>query len=178
MSEPYLGQIEIFAGNFAPRGYARCSGQILPINQNQSLFSILGTTYGGDGRTSFGLPNLNGRTPIQPRQGPGLDNFSLGQRVGTANHTLTAANLPSHAHTIGEVTLPTSDTAATLKSPTGNYPAQPAEFAYGDATDATASITAPTETGSQGGGQPVENRSPSLELTFIIATTGLFPSQN
>ena len=101
-SDPYLGEVDLFAGNFAPRGWASCDGQILPINQNQSLYSILGTTYGGDGRTTFALPDLRGRTPIGPRQGPGLTNRLLGEKAGVENVTLTEAQMPSHNHTLPE----------------------------------------------------------------------------
>ncbi|MGJ8656446.1 MAG: phage tail protein [Akkermansiaceae bacterium] len=178
MSEPFLGQILTFAGNYTPSGYASCDGQLLPINTNQALFSILGTIYGGDGRTTFGLPNLNGRTPIHPGTGAGLSTFSLGQETGTEEHTLTQNHIPQHTHAIGEVKLPTSDTAATLKSPTDNYPAQPPTFAYGDATDAKAAIISPAATNSTGSAIPIDNRKPTLTLKYAIAVTGLFPSRN
>ncbi len=178
MANTFLGDIQTFAGNYAPRGFAECNGQLLPISQNQALFSILGTTFGGDGRTTFGLPNFNGRTPIHPGNGPGISPIQLGQNIGTDFHTLTPAHIPQHSHAIGDVTLPTSNVAATQTSPTGNYPAQPEEFAYGDAVDAKASITAPTETGTTGSAQSVDNRKPSLELTVIIALVGTFPSRN
>jgi len=178
MSQPFIGEIQTFAGNFAPRGYAICNGQLLAIAQNTALFSILGTTYGGDGRTTFGLPNLNGRTPIHPGNGPGLDSVRLGENKGTDTHTLTEANIPAHTHGIGPITLPTSDAAATLKSAAGNVPAQPAQFAYGDSPDSRVNITAPTETGLQGSAQPIDNRNPSLTLFIIIATQGTYPSRS
>jgi microcystin-dependent protein len=99
-SMPYLGEVDLFGGNFAPRGWASCDGQILPINQNQALFSLLGTTYGGDGRTSFALPDLRGRTPVGPRQGPGLSDRNLGEKAGSETVTLTEAKMPSHNHTL------------------------------------------------------------------------------
>jgi microcystin-dependent protein len=101
-SEPYLGEVDLFAGTFAPRGWASCDGQLLPINQNQALYSLLGTTYGGDGRTTFALPDLRGRTPIGPRQGPGLSYRNLGEKGGTETVTLTEAQMPSHNHTLPE----------------------------------------------------------------------------
>lgn len=178
MSTPYIGQILTFAGNFAPSGYEMCDGQILDINTNQALYSLLGTVYGGDGRTTFGLPNLNNRTPIHPGTGAGLPSFNQGEQVGTTEHTLTNNNIPEHSHTVGEVKLLTSDEEATVKTPTGNYPAQPPTFAYGDATDSKASINAPTTTNSIGSSTPVDNMKPSLTLTYIIATSGIFPSRN
>ncbi len=100
--DPFIGQINLFAGNFAPRGWAFCDGQLLPINQNEALFSLLGTMYGGDGRTTFALPDLRGRTPVHPGSGPGLTNRRLGERLGLEDYALTVGQLPSHTHVLPE----------------------------------------------------------------------------
>ncbi|MGC4087610.1 MAG: tail fiber protein [Polyangiaceae bacterium] len=118
--EPFIGMIIVFAGNFAPRGWALCNGQLLPIAQNTALFSILGTTYGGDGRTTFALPDLRGRVPVHPGQGPGLSNYSLGQVSGTETVTLTTQNLPAHTHTFAPSCATTIPNA---ESPANNVPA-------------------------------------------------------
>src|SRR5512140_216933 len=111
MSTPFIGEIVMFAGNFAPRSWALCNGQLLPIAQNTALFSILGTTYGGDGRTTFALPDLRGRVPVHPGQGPGLSNYVLGEMAGTENTTLLINNMPAHNHTLNAVS-DAGDTAA------------------------------------------------------------------
>ena len=169
MSTPYLSEIRVVSFNFAPRGWAQCNGQLLPINQNQALFSLLGTTYGGDGRVNFALPNLQGNVPLHAGNG-----FNLGQTGGEAMHTLTAAEMPAHTH---QVTA-TSD-AATVPSPAG------AELAAAGATVGSVYAPGPANTplspGSVttvGGGQPHENRQPYLTLNFVIALQGIFPSRN
>src|SRR5215212_11299169 len=138
MSEPFLGQIMMFAGNFAPRGWAFCSGQILPIAQNTALFSILGTTFGGNGQTTFALPDLRGRAPVGPGQGPGLSNIDLGQPSGTENVTLISSQMPIHNHSVN-----CDPTGSGALIPTGNVP--------GLSDDRTASVpiysaAAPTAT--------------------------------
>ena len=168
MSEPFLGQISIFGFDFAPRGWADCDGQLLPINQNQALFALLGTTYGGDGRTTFALPDLRGRVPIHFGSG-----HPQGQRAGEERHTLTTAELPAHAH-------PTqcSSAAGTSKSPAGNFPASESNGAiavYSTTSNATLNASAVT---NAGGGQSHENMQPFLTLTFAIALQGIFPSRN
>jgi len=170
MSESFIGQIKIFAGNFAPRGYSFCNGGLLPIAQNTALFAILGTTYGGDGRTTLGLPDLQGRAPMHAGSGPGLTRRLLGGKAGAATVALTAAELPPHNHLHNAVTLPAN------------------QFAPGGATDASRSVggavyfrDAPNvEMGDaiqpSGGGQAHQNRQPYLGINFIIALQGTFPS--
>lgn len=170
--EPFLAEIKVFAGNFAPRGWALCEGQILPINQNQSLFSLLGTTYGGDGRTTFALPDLRGRAPVSQGNGPGLSNYNLGQRGGEATHTLTTPELPAHNHT-GQINANAS--AGSESSPSGSYlAAHPNAFSE----DATGAKIEGVVTGNTGGGQPHNNMQPYLAMNYIIALQGVFPSRN
>jgi len=165
MAQPFLGEVKIISWNFPPKGWTFCNGQLLPINQNQALFSILGTTYGGDGRVTFGLPNLQGRTPVHVGDG-----IILGELGGETAHTLNISELPAHNHVpVGSTTTPpTSPSAAgNLWAPnTGLY----------NSTANTAMNPAcilPT-----GGSQPHENMSPYLVVNFIIALQGIFPSQN
>lgn len=173
MAEPFIGEIKMFAGNFAPRGYALCDGQLLAINSNAALFSILGTIYGGDGRTTFGLPDLRGRAPIHAGTGPGLSNRRLGQRGGTETNTLNTTQLPSHNHT---VSVPTTSQVADDTQPNGNALGQTRADVYSQgATDgALAGVTA----GNTGGNQPVNNMEPFLTINYIIALVGVFPARN
>jgi microcystin-dependent protein len=173
MSEPFIAEIRIFAGNFAPRNWAFCNGQLLPIAQNTALFSLIGTTYGGDGRTTTALPNLQGRAPMHPGNGPGLSQRRLGQSGGTSTVTLTSANqLPNHDHA-----LQASRAAADQTAPEGNLPAVAVEDVYGDATDLkemSSAALAPT-----GGGFTAHNNmQPYLGLNFIIALSGTYPSRS
>jgi microcystin-dependent protein len=168
MSEPFIGEIRIFSFDFAPRNWATCAGQILPIAQNQALFSILGTTYGGNGQTTFALPDLRGRTPIHWGQGPGLSNYSLGQSSGEEAHTLTTNEIPGHTHTVTA-----SSNTADVTSPANAYWADGGVTAY----SATPSTTLqPLSTAGQSA--PHENRSPYLALNICIALAGIFPSRN
>jgi microcystin-dependent protein len=167
MSEPFLGEIKIISWNFPPKGWTFCNGQLLPINQNQALFSILGTTYGGDGRVNFGLPNLQGRTPFHVGNG-----IVLGEMGGETSHTLNISELPAHNHVpVG------STTVATAPKPTTNLWATDAggfnEYAATPNVAMMAACIAAT-----GGNQPHENMSPYLVLNFVIALQGIFPSQN
>ncbi len=166
MATPFLSEIKIVSFNFAPKGWALCNGQLLPINQNQALFSLLGTTYGGDGRVNFALPNLQGRIPNHIGNG-----FVLGEQGGEIAHTLNISELPAHTHTpLGNDTDPPTASAAT-----GNLWGHVDKWyssANGNATMNPACVTA------TGGNQPHENRSPYLVLNFIIALQGIFPSQN
>jgi microcystin-dependent protein len=164
MGSPYLAEIRIFTFNFAPKGWAMCNGQLMQISQNQALFSLLGTTYGGDGRTTFALPNLQGRMPRHVGQG-----FILGEQGGEVNHTLITSELPAHTHqAVG------SSTPANLGDPTGNL------WAAGNAAYSPSSNTTmnPACLTSIGGGQPHPNMSPYLVLIVCIALQGIFPSQN
>jgi microcystin-dependent protein len=166
LSEPFLGEIKLFTFNFAPKGWAMCNGQLLPINQNQALFSLLGTTYGGDGRTNFGLPNLQARVPMHTGNG-----LVLGEVAGETGHTLSLPELPSHAHVVNG-----SPRTATVIAPTGNYLATSPGNDYA-APPGNTSLMPATLT-NVGGSQPHDNMSPYLVLNFCIALQGIFPSQN
>ena len=172
--EPMLGEVRIFAGNFAPRGWAFCDGQLLSIAQNTALFSILGTTYGGDGSTTFALPDLRGRGAIHPGRGPGLNEIRLGEIQGTETNTLTINQLPGHNHPVYGVT-----ETGSVSSPQGSYPANTMPL---DPEYAPAGNPVPMNSGvigvNQTTSQPVENRQPSLGLRYIIALVGIFPSRN
>jgi microcystin-dependent protein len=172
MAEPFLGQISIFGFNFPPKGWAFCNGQTLPIQQNQALFSILGTTYGGNGQTTFQLPNLQSRTLMGMGQGPGLSQYVLGQIGGVESHTLTLSELPIHTHL-----LQTSSATAT-GTPVANseFAAQASVPVYRSGTPTTALSSA--SIGLAGGSQPHTNLQPSLTVNFCIALTGTFPSRN
>ncbi|GEO10041.1 phage tail protein [Segetibacter aerophilus] len=177
MAEPFIGQITLFAGTFAPRGWAFCQGQILSIAQNTALFSILGTTYGGNGQTTFALPDLRGRVPVGPGQGPGLSNYSLGQQSGSESVTLTVGNMPSHNHPLAAST---SDGDAS--SPTNNYNAVTIDPSTLNSmnTYKTAANTNmnPAAIGQAGGNQPHQNMQPYTCINYIIALEGIFPSRN
>jgi len=173
--EPFLGEIKMFAGTFAPRGYALCDGQLLPISQNQSLFSLLGTTYGGDGRTTFALPDLRSRVPIHAGQGPGLSNRRLGQRGGQENVTLTVGQMPSHSHATH---LNADTTVATSDRPQNALPARNAGSTpqYGENANTTLNNTA-VSVSNTGGNQAHSNIQPYVTINYIIATVGIFPSR-
>lgn len=177
--EPFLGQIVLFAGNFAPRGWAFCDGQLLSIASNTALFSILGTTYGGDGRTTFALPDLRGRVPVGPRTGPGLSTRGLGQRGGTETVTLTEAKMPSHAHTYSPAA---SDQEGDSQSPGGNYWSADAagqSAAYRSSPDLDPGTSmGPQVTNDAGGGEAHDNMQPFLGVNYIIALMGVYPSRN
>lgn len=164
MSEPFLGEIKIISWNFPPKGWTFCNGQLLPISQNQALFALLGTTYGGDGRQTFGLPNLQGRIPIHMGNG-----FTLGERAGEQGHTLSISELPQHTHAaMGSSSDPSSPAAgANLWCSNPNL--------YNATANGSMSPACVT---TVGGNQPHENMSPYLVLNFIIALQGIFPSQN
>ena len=165
MGTPFLSEIKIVSFNFAPKGWALCNGQLLPINQNQALFSLLGTTYGGDGRVNFALPNLQGRIPNHMGSG-----FTLGEQGGETAHTLNISELPAHTHTpLGNSTNPASSSSAA-----GNLWG----FVPNDYTPSSNSAMNPAGVTPTGGSQPHENMSPYLVLNFIIALQGIFPSQN
>lgn len=171
-ADPFIGEVQWFAGNYAPRGWAFCDGQILPISQYTALFSILGTTYGGDGRTTFALPDMRGRVAIHRGQGPGLSNHPLGQKAGTEAETLTINQLPSHTHG-----LQASNNAATAATPTGGLPANGGRSNLYDTAAANTSMSA-SAISATGGGQPHNNMQPYVSLSCIIALQGLYPSRN
>ena len=177
MSQPFIGEIKIVGFNFAPRGFALCDGALLAISQNTALFSLLGTTYGGDGRTSFGLPDLRGRVPKHVGNGPGLTAVSWGQRSGAENHTLSVNQLPAHNH---PAVAHAHRTAGTSANPSGNYWSldDSGEKLYSPGpADATMNPGAVT-TSNIGGNQPVNNLDPFLGVFFCIALQGIFPSRN
>jgi microcystin-dependent protein len=170
--EPFLGEIMLFAGNFAPTGYAFCEGQLLPISQNTALFSILGTQYGGNGQTTFALPDLRGRAPVHAGQGPGLPFYDQGQFGGEASHTLTVSEMPQHSH------VAVADTGnGTTSSPAGALPAHDPAGTPVYGTNPTASMSG-NAIGISGGGQPHNVQSPYLAMRYCIALQGVFPSRN
>lgn len=165
MSEPFLSEIKIVSFNFPPKGWALCNGQFLPINQNQALFALLGTTYGGNGQTTFALPNLRGQVPIHTGNG-----HTLGETTGSANVTLSVQQLPTHLHALNA-----TNTNGAVANPSNNVLG-----AVNNMYGAAASLTtmAPSSVSNVGGSQPHNNMMPYLVLTFIIALQGIFPSQN
>jgi microcystin-dependent protein len=165
MSEPFLGELRLISFNFAPKGWALCNGQTLAINQNQALFSLLGTFYGGNGQTTFSLPNLQGRAPIHFGNG-----FNPGQTGGETTHQLTASEMPSHAHAVSAYPTPTTG------DPNGAAWAQSTQTAYGAATNLVP--MAPAAIGTGGNSQPHDNMPPYLVLNWVIALQGIFPSRN
>jgi microcystin-dependent protein len=164
MSDPFLGEIKVISWNYPPQGWAFCNGQLLPINQNQALFSLLGTTYGGDGRTTFALPNLQGRTPISRSS-----QFALGQSGGEQAVTLSLSESPAHLH-LATASLNSAD----QNLPSGNLSAVGSGNLYASTPDTAMGATAVT---SVGGNQAHDNMSPYLVLNFVIALQGIFPSQ-
>ena len=174
MSSPFLAQIVMFGGTFAPRSWADCSGQILPISQNTALFSLLGTTYGGDGRVTFALPDLRGRFAMHTGTGPGPSPRQLGARGGTQTKTLIANNLPPHSHSYAPGC---NSGAANSDTPVANYPAvdEGATESYHTGSNASMGVSTTNNTGN---GQAFDIMNPFLVVRFIIATQGIFPSRN
>lgn len=178
--EPFIAQIVFFGGNFAPRGWAFCEGQLLAISQNTALFSLLGTTYGGDGRTTFGLPDLRGRSIISPGNGPGLSSISWGQKGGAETHTLNIVQLPSHNHIIAQ----TNGTAtyggnAEAGGAQGNFFSNSATNTDGADHNIGGTVTIPAHnTQNTGASQPFGIRSPYQAIYAIIALQGIYPSRS
>lgn len=171
MSDQFIGEIRMFAGNFAPVGWAFCNGQLLAIESNTALFSLIGTYYGGDGVTTFALPDLRSRVPIHQGQGSGLSPYVIGQISGVENVTLTTQQLPQHTHTANA-----DSGSGGVSSPAGAYWASsPNTKQYSPSTNAT---MAPTATSLTGGSQAHANIMPYLTISFIIATQGIYPSRN
>ena len=174
MSQPYIAEIKMFGGNFAPRGYAFCYGQLMSITQNTALFSLLGTTFGGNGTTTFGLPDLRGRVPIGFGQGPGLSDYVLGEMAGQESVQLLQNQMPQHTHLL----------AANSAGGTSTAPANTEVLAASTARDKVYSTSGPDTTLSPqsiqnaGSSLPHENRQPFLAVNFIIALQGIFPSRN
>ncbi|MQG95526.1 phage tail protein [Pseudomonas sp. MN1F] len=176
MSDPFLGEIKMFGGNFAPRGYAFCSGQQMAISQNAALFAILGTTFGGNGVSTFGLPDFQGRSPVHWGQGPGLSLVDLGEASGVETVTLLTSNMPAHLHS-----LQVSSADATSNKPIANGylgAAVDKDLNPVNLYTATAPAAVNLNTSISGSSLPVENRSPYLAVSFIIALMGEFPSHN
>ncbi|MEE9303192.1 MAG: tail fiber protein [Thiotrichaceae bacterium] len=181
-AEPFIGEVIMFAGNFAPRDWAFCEGQLLSINSNQALFSLLGTIYGGDGRTTFGLPDLRGRVPLHPGTGPGLSSNNLGARDGSEDIRLTTSNLPAHNHTIADINtnIPASTTAASEAEPAPNFVLGGATVYSDNAANTTVKgpVISGVSTENTGSSTDADNRQPYLAIHFIIALIGIFPSRN
>lgn len=179
MSSPFLSEIRIMSFNFPPKGWAQCNGQLLPINQNQPLFALLGTTYGGDGRTTFGVPDLRARVPVHDGNG-----FTLGQRGGEYAHTLITAELAQHNHTM-KAFAGSADAGNPGKVPNNTKTTAQAHAPVNGTTDvnlygtgAVSKVLAGASISNTGSSQPHENRQPYLGLNFCIALQGIFPSQN
>lgn len=179
MSEPFIGEVTLFGGNFAPRLYAFCNGAIMSIAQNTALFSLLGTTYGGNGQTTFALPNLAGRAAVGQGQGPGLQSRVMGEQFGVESVTLTQNQIPGHVH--GMVLVAQNDPSKRSHSPSGGN-----ALSVASNTSVLSFVPngqpgtqfAPNMTGPNGGSQPHENRQPYLGLSYCIAVQGIFPSRN
>ncbi len=173
MSEPFVGEIRMFAGNFAPRGWAFCDGQLLAVSQNDALFSLLGTIYGGDGRTTFGLPDMRGRIPIHAGSGPGLSQRRLGAKSGAEKVTLTVNQLPSHQHNVSA-----SASGASSGDPSGKVSASTAPTNIYSNALATAQNMSGAAISTVGGSRSHTNLMPFLCVHFIIALFGIYPSRH
>jgi len=170
---PFLAEIIMFGGNFAPRGWAFCDGQLLPISQYSALFSILGTTFGGDGRTTFALPDMRGRVPVHPGNGPGLTDRRLGQKSGSETVTLTVSQIPSHNHTIGA----TEEDGNTNEANNHILANSQVNMYYNGEPEGGIALRS-NSVRNTGGGQSHNNMQPFLCVNFIIALQGIFPSRN
>lgn|SRR5262245_32060297 len=186
MADFYLGQVILFAGNFAPRGWAFCDGSLLQISTNEALYSLLGTTYGGDGANTFGLPDLRGAVPVSAGQAPGRSSYALGQGGGTEAVTLTPAQLPSHTHAVTAATAPinVSNATADQTSPKGAVFAQPATTSMYQANkDASTTlspraVTTTVTVATAGASAPVSVMMPYVAINYCICTEGIYPSRN
>ena len=194
MSQPFLGMIALFPYNFAPRGWAFCNGQIMSIAQNTALFSLLGTTFGGNGQTTFALPDLRGRVPVGVGQGPGLSAVTLGEVAGAPTVTLNITNMPAHTHAIDissvAIAANVRDEAGNTRTPVGHVLAKEAAGVTAPYSDKGPTQNAkmdssafgiaglPTATGPGGSGQPVDIHNPYLGMNYCIALEGIFPSRN
>ena len=168
--EPFLGQLMLVPYNFAPQGWAFCNGQIMSIAQNSALFSLLGTTYGGNGQTTFALPDLRGRVAISSGQGPGLQNYSLGEVAGSESVTLISTQMPAHTHLVG------ASTGSAQATPDNAFPGSDTSTQIYDLAAST--TMNPQMIQPAGGSQPHENRQPYLVLNYIIALQGVYPSRS
>lgn len=182
-TEPFIGEVKLFGFDFAPRGYQLCAGQLLAISSNTALFSLLGTTYGGNGTQTFGLPDLRGRMPIGNGTGPGLPSHSMGEVSGTPNVSLLTSNIPPHVHPAQGITvqIPVSTGGVDVSSPSGAYLADPGTDTYSSVPTAGAAYATPQvsgTTGVTGSGFPVNIMNPYLVMNYSIAINGIFPSRN
>ncbi|WP_412465754.1 phage tail protein [Pedobacter sp. KLB.chiD] len=182
-TEPFIGEIKILGFYFAPRGYMTCAGQILSIASNTALFSLLGTTYGGNGQSTFALPNLQGRVPIGQGQGPGLPNYTMGEAAGATNVTILTSNMPPHIHTVNALKgrLQASSDPADELSPDGTFPATAVTAMYSSAPTAniyTGGVQLSGTTDITGSGLPIATMNPYLVINYSIAVQGIFPSRN
>lgn len=180
-TDSFLGEIQILGCNFAPRGWAFCSGQLISISQNAALFSLLGTTYGGNGSTTFALPDLRSRTPVHQGQGLGLSSYVMGQQTGVENVTLLATEMPAHSHVAATTaTQPCRNTGGDTENPSAAFPAQnPIAEVFSSTSNGNMGALAVTTTlANTGGGQPHTNFQPFLALNFCIAIQGVYPSRN
>jgi Microcystin-dependent protein len=168
--EPFLGQLMLVPYNFAPQGWAFCNGQIMSIAQNSALFSLLGTTYGGNGQTTFALPDLRGRVAVSSGQGPGLQNYSLGEVAGSESITLISTQMPAHTHLVG------ASTGSAQATPDNAFPGSDTSTQIYDLAAST--TMNPQMIQPAGGSQPHENRQPYLVLNYIIALQGVYPSRS
>lgn len=172
MADPFVSEIRIFSFNFAPKGWAFCNGQILPISQNTALFSLLGTTYGGNGASNFALPDMQGRTPMHPGQGPGLSLHDLGEMGGSETVTLLESEIPSHSHTLSVASLNSQSTTPVNNSLGRGNPVR----VYTSGSPATA--MGANSIATAGGGLPHNNMMPYLTMSFCIALQGVFPARS
>ncbi|HEU4612084.1 MAG TPA: tail fiber protein [Kofleriaceae bacterium] len=172
MSQPFIGEIRMVGFNFAPRGWAFCAGQLLPISQYDALFALIGTIYGGDGQSTFALPNMAGRLPVHQGQGPGLSNYVIGEAAGTESVALVAQQIPQHAHSVIAASGGTRSA-----SPSGNMLGSGEADVYTRGTAAPVNM-APNAIAPSGGSQPHDNMQPYLCINFVIALEGIFPSRN
>lgn len=171
MATPFIGEIRMFAGNFAPLGWMFCEGQLLPISENETLFNLIGTTYGGDGQTTFALPDLRGRLPIHQGQGTGLSNHVIGEQGGAESVALTINQLPAHPHAVQA-----TSADADRRNPKMALPARPPEAAFTPSGTIAPMASATVE--AAGGGQAHTNLQPALCVNFIISLFGIYPTQN
>ena len=178
MADPFIAEVRIFAGNFAPRGWAFCDGQLLPISQNTALFSLIGTTYGGDGRSTTALPNLQGRAPMHPGRGPGLTARRLGEKGGFETVTLTEAETPQHTHQLRSTDAATDEEGQKAPAGAATGEMQGSQQIYADYVEANRSAMAGEGLFSQGGSQSHQNMQPFLTLNFILSLQGSYPSRS
>jgi len=171
MGQPFVGEIRLFAGNFAPLGWMFCNGSLIPISENETLFNLIGTTYGGDGQQTFALPDLRGRLPMHQGGGPGLSNHQLGELGGAETVTLSSGQMPSHSHA-----LRAASSLASLGAPVGAVLAKTAAKSFDNGLPSV--VMAAGAVGPAGGSQPHSNMAPYCALNYIIALFGIFPSQN